>query len=287
MEQFRRYLEGRELSPNTVATYAAGAVRLVRWLDAEGIAPSEATYRDLLAWLRSLDVSPGRRNGLLTATRHYLSFLIEQGERSNNPARGLVVGGERRRLPHDLLAAEQLNELYRSYVGGSPARERNRAMLGLLVYQALHVHELSLLTPPDVDAEAGHVTVPNSRIAAGRVLWLDGRQVLNLHRYMAEARPALLAATGKQTGKLFTSAGSSDRLANALAHLMRELRERHGFFRDARQLRASRIALWLRTGHLREVQERAGHRYVSSTERYEAEGLDRLRAALAKHHPLR
>ena len=287
METFRRYLEGQGLSPNTVATYTAGAARLVRWLEAEGIEPSEATYRDLLAWLRSLDVSPGRRNGLLTAARHYLSFLIEQGERSDNPARGLVVGGQRRRLPHDLLTAEQLDELYRSYAGGSPVRERNRAMLGLLIYQALHVHELSLLTPTDVDAEAGHVTVPASRIAAGRVIWLDGRQVLNLHRYAAEARPALLAATGKQTSKLFTSAGNSDRLANALAHLMRELRGRHEWFRDARQLRASRIALWLRTGHLREVQERAGHRYVSSTERYEAEGLDRLRAAMAKHHPLR
>ena len=287
MEQFRRYLEGQGLSPNTVATYAAGASRLLRWLEVEGVATSEATYRDLLAWLRSLDVSPGRRNGLLTAARHYLGFLIKQGERSDNPARGLVVGGERRRLPHDLLTAEQLDELYRSYAGGSPARERNRAMLGLLIYQALHVHELNLLTPHDVDAEAGHVTVPASRIAAGRMIWLDGRQVLGLHRYAAEARPALLAATGKETSKLFTSAGSSDRLANALAHLMSELRERHSFFRDARQLRASRLALWLRVGHLREVQERAGHRYVSSTERYEAEGLDRLRAALAKHHPLR
>ena len=226
---------------------------------------------------------------MLTAARHYMAHLMDEGKRSDNPARGLVVRGERRRLPHDLLTSEQLDELYQSYpVGspvGSPVRHRNKAMLGLLVYQALHVHELARLDTEDVDLEGGLITIPSSRIAEGRTLYLEGRQVLALHVYLAEARPALLAVTG-ETNRLFTSAGSGAKLGNALQLLARELRARHSFFRDARQLRASRLALWLKSEHLREVQHRGGHRWVSSTERYQAQDLDRLQASLAKHHPL-
>ena len=67
---------------------------------------------------------------------------------------------------------------------------------------------------------------------------------------------------------------------------MRELRKQHPFFKETKQLRASRLALWLRRYGLREVQHMAGHRYVSSTERYQATDLRRLQASLVKHHPL-
>ena len=289
--RFAAYLAARGLSRSTVVTYVRAATYLRAGLEAEGTTPEEATYRDLVAYLRSADVAPRTKNCYLTATRHYLAYLMAEERRQDNPATGLVVGGERRRLPHELMSKEELDALYQSYPGETPVRQRNRAMLGLLVYQALHVHEIKRLRADEVDLEGGLVTVRASRIAAGRVLWLDGRQVLGLHAYLAEGRPALLAATGKQTERLFTSAGSGVRLQNALSVLARELRRRHGpseagGFRDWRQLRASRLALWLKAGHLREVQHEAGHRWVSSTERYRAGDVEALRSALDRHHPL-
>ena len=287
MERFEAYLEERGLAPATVALYRRGVVRLLAFLEAEALQAQTLSYRDLLAWLRGLEVSPRTKNLLLTAVRHYLAYLVEEGQRLDNPARGLVVRGEQRRLPHDLLAKEQLDLLYTSYVAGTPARQRNKAMLGLLVYQGLTTKELARLAVAEVDLEGGLVHVADSRTSDGRLLWLEGRQVLGLHRYLTEARPVLLAETGKQTERLFLSAGSGERLHNALAVLMRELRRRHDWFRSARQVRASRLALWLKVEHLRQVQHKAGHRFVSSTERYQAADLDRLLASLSKHHPLR
>ncbi|MEM8557686.1 MAG: site-specific integrase [Bacteroidota bacterium] len=284
---FEHYLARLGLSVATAQSYARSVARLSAWLREDHLTPETATYRNVLAWVRSLDVGPKTRNGMLTAVRHYMAHLVAEGKRADNPARGLVVRGERRRLPHDLLSAERLAAIYSDYRTGSPARQRNKATLGLLVYQALHVHEIALLDADDVDLEGGLVSVPGSRIADGRVLWLDGRQVHGLAVYLTESRPALLAATGKETARLFLSAGTGARLSNAVAVLMRELRRTHPDFRDAKQLRASRLALWLRTEHVREVQHRAGHRYVSSTERYRAQDLDRLQSALDKHHPLR
>ena len=286
MPTFERYLARRGLAPSTAAGYARTAARLADWLDGEGLTPEGAGYRDLLAWLRSLDAAPKTRNGALTAARHYFDHLAAEGRRDGNPARGLVVRGERRRLPHDLLTRDELEGLYRAYPTGTPARRRNRAVLGLLAFQAVRVHEVFRLDAGDVNPEGGTVSVPATRIGAARTLALEGRQVLGLHRYLTEVRPALLTATGERTGRLFVSCGGSGRLDNAVTLLLRELRHRHTYFRDAHQLRASRIALWLRAEPLREVQYLAGHRYVSSTERYRVADLDRLRAALDRHHPL-
>ena len=286
MERFEAYLQERGLAPATVALYRRSVARFVAFLDAEHLEVQTVSYRDLLAWLRWLDVSARSRNLLLTAVRHYLAYLVEEGQRPDNPARGLVVRGERRRLPHDLLTKAQLDELYQTYPTGTPARQRNKAMLGLLVYQGLTTKELARLEVEDVDLEGGLVLVRGSRTSEGRLLWLDGRQILWLHRYLREARPVLLAETGKQTERLFLSAGGGQRLHNALAVLMRELRRRHAWFGSARQVRASRLALWLKVENLRQVQHKAGHRFVSSTERYQAADLDRLLASLSKHHPL-
>ncbi len=46
------------------------------------------------------------------------------------------------------------------------------------------------------------------------------------------------------------------------------------------------IAQWLRAKDLRVVQYLSGHKYVSSTERYQASHLSALQAELAHFHPL-
>ena len=286
MTHFDAYMQRQHLAEATRARYHRSVALFETWLIEAGLTRETLSYRDIVAWLRTMEVGPRTKNAHLTALRHWLSWLVEEGRRLDNPADGLVIRGQRRRLPQDLLTREQLDALYQGYPAGTPAHQRNKAMLGLLVYQGLRVRELSRLETSDVDLEGGLITVPGSRQSEGRMLWLESKQILALHIYLQEVRPVLLASTSKQAGRLFVSAGSGERLHNALALLMRELRERHTFFKEAKQLRASRLALWLRCYGLREVQHMAGHRYVSSTERYRATDLRRLQASLVKHHPL-
>ena len=283
---FESYLLGRGLSTTTTVAYKRGVRLLLVWMQTERLCLDELGYRDLLAWLGTLVGSAKTRSQCLTAARHYLAWQVETGRLVRNVADGIYVRGVRRRLPHDLLSAEQLAELYQSYPTGSAVQQRNKAMLGLLCFQGLTTRELARLEEADMDLEGGLVTVPGSRTSESRMLWLEATQVLALHIYLAEARSALLTATGKQTNRLFLSSGSGHRLQNVLALLMRELRACHAWFRNAKQLRASRIVQWLGQYGLREVQYMAGHRYVSSTERYRAADLDTLHEALVQHHPL-
>ncbi|MEM7393068.1 MAG: integrase, partial [Verrucomicrobiota bacterium] len=55
---------------------------------------------------------------------------------------------------------------------------------------------------------------------------------------------------------------------------------------DTKQIRASVITNWVRKYNLREAQYLAGHRYVSSTERYQKVDPKNLKKAISQYHPL-
>jgi integrase/recombinase XerD len=56
---------------------------------------------------------------------------------------------------------------------------------------------------------------------------------------------------------------------------------------NAKQIRSSAIITWLKQYHLRQVQYMAGHKYVSSTERYQLNHIDELQTAIQEHHPMK
>jgi integrase/recombinase XerD len=87
--------------------------------------------------------------------------------------------------------------------------------------------------------------------------------------------------------QLFISMGGSENIKNSLHHLGRALKKIDPAYRDPNQLRQSVITAWLKEKNLRVVQYMAGHRYVSSTERYKTTNLEDLKEALAKFHPLK
>ena len=283
---FEAYLIGRGLSRSTAKTYARVIRRLQTWLEEEGLSVETVSYRDVVAYVSTLDVGTRTKNLHLTALRYYMAFAVRQGRRAANPAIGLAIRGTVRRLPHDLLSEEQLSAIYRSQGEATALALRDKAILSVLIYQAVRTDELARLSVDHLDLVRGLIHIPSAKRSNRRTLPMEPSQVLVLHRYLIEARPALLRRTGKTTRALFFAVGSSHRLHNALARLMRRLRQEHECFTGAKQLRSSRIVLWLKEHDLRVVQQMAGHRYVSSTERYRACELGDLEEALRQHHPL-
>ena len=68
--------------------------------------------------------------------------------------------------------------------------------------------------------------------------------------------------------------------------MFRAIRKTNPGIQNPKQIRASVITTWLKDHNLRQVQYMAGHKYVSSTERYQANNLDNLKSKLEKFHPL-
>jgi integrase/recombinase XerD len=90
----------------------------------------------------------------------------------------------------------------------------------------------------------------------------------------------------KLKGQLFVSINGSGDIKNSLSHLFKDIQKINPGITSAKQIRQSAITHWLKTMNLRQVQYMAGHKYVSSTERYQANNLDHLQDRLEKFHPL-
>jgi integrase/recombinase XerD len=91
----------------------------------------------------------------------------------------------------------------------------------------------------------------------------------------------------QKSERLFTGRKDIENLQNTLLHLNHALRRIDPKVKHAIQVRQSTITEWLKEKDLRTVQYMAGHRYVSSTERYKVSNLEDLKEALNKYHLLR
>lgn len=275
MERFKEHLQAEKgLSPASAACYAFALGKLLSWMSREGLTAERLTYRHLLGHVKQrLLRGDGKRdvNQGLTATRHYFEYLIHRGLTDYNPAANLHVRGQVRRLPHGLLDRRELDMLYRA-TGGL----QRKVLVGLLVFQGLSVGELQLLEPSHVDLEQGLLHVSASRRSNGRVLRLEDSQLAPLHEYLDE----------RGQGAVFTTKKGGRDLTNMLGALMERLRRTNPGVRNATQLRMSVISHWLGSRDVRVVQHMAGHRHVSSTERYRLDRLHTLQQDVESFHPL-
>ncbi|WP_315824055.1 tyrosine-type recombinase/integrase [Paraflavitalea speifideaquila] len=80
---------------------------------------------------------------------------------------------------------------------------------------------------------------------------------------------------------------SEKNINNRLKHMFDQLRQLNPKVINAKQIRSSVITHWLRQNNLRQVQYMAGHKYVSSTQRYQLNNLDDLQNELQQHHPMK
>lgn len=290
MKRFKQWLARQDLAESTAVGYGRIVARFRKWLADENINPEHLQYTDLLAWIRHLKssgLSPRSVNNYLTGVRWWMEFLKTSGRVLDNPATDLQVKGARKRIPHDLLEEKKLRKLYDAYQPRWTEGWRNKAILGLWAFQGLLATELERLELDHLDLESGRIRIPEGKLGAGRTLQLQASQILDLQRYQSEIRPQLLEKQPDSTNKLLLSGGGSPTLHNATKQLKKQLRKRYSWFTGAAQLRASRIAIWVKQCNLREAQYRAGHRQVSTTERYKASDLEGLQEAINKHHPLR
>jgi integrase/recombinase XerD len=143
------------------------------------------------------------------------------------------------------------------------------------------------LEPSQLDLESGTIRILPTKQSNSRTLNLKPFQVLELYKYQLEIRPKLLEERTTENPKLFISTGSSSKLQNTLQILSNQLKKNHSFFTGFPQIRASVIANWLKVHPLRQVQYWAGHKYVSSTERYLLGGLESLKQSVEQFHPLK
>jgi len=304
IRSFKSYLQEQHLDKSTVRQKSNYAGYFLTWCEAEHLPVIAARYNDLLNFVDYCKLdgkSKQHVNTILRATRSYYEFLKLANPGIINPAINLHVKGTHSKVVSGIIDFNELENLYQSQRTDTPRDKRNKIILGLLVYQAVNTEELSKLETVHVKLKEGKIYIPGNRRRSSRTLELKPFQILELHEYLTEIRPQILAeiTTPKPFGRrpdkinadrlkdqLFSSVNGSENIKHSLLHLFRAIRKAHPAITNAVQVRQSAITHWLKTQNLRQVQYMAGHRHVSSTERYKTSNMDNLQSKLEKFHPL-
>ena len=283
-ESFSTFLLQKGYRAATIYQHERYALQYLEFI--ENLEVHEATYNDVLAFaekLRGDGSSVNLINRKILSVRHYYKYLQHFDRLVRNPAAGIRIRGSRRKIVGGLIPMEELETLYQDYVVNDNRSLRNKAILGLIIYQALTVDELRKLEVEHLKLREGKVHVSGSRHSNGRVLSLMAHQILDLQQYLLTVRPAILT---ESTDQFFVSMEGSLNIKPSIFHLFRALKKLNPSVINGGLIRQSVIANWLKSQNLRQVQYMAGHRYVSSTERYKASMLEDLQKQLSLFHPL-
>jgi len=300
--KYKEWLLIKGYSKNTTESNITMLQRFLQWLEKENIDIAASSYNDVMAFIQSCNQRGNERQTVqqyVVAIRHYYNHLIYEGEMNDNPASNIEIKGIKRRKLHDTLNVEELEQLYKSYpaeleakkksppqLSNQLARKRSKVMLGLLIYQGIRVDELAELETTDLKLREGKILIKGKRRTNERTMKLEGFQVIDLLDYINETRKALLAINQRETTKLFFSKDRGNNFSNMMHSLMKSLKQHNNKIKDIKQIRASVITNWLQQYNLRQVQYMAGHRYVSSTEAYQANNIAELQDEIFKHHPI-
>jgi len=284
-DTFTEYLEAKKLSPATVHTYDQYIRKFTGWLETENLEPQTFNYNDLLAYMQycqNTGITKRTVHAVLNMIRHYCYYLIAEQQRSDNPAAGVFIQGLVRKLPASTLPMDTLDELYRQYSLQLHVDDGKKAMLGLLIYQGVTTDEIIRLEAKHIRLNEGNILVKGTKRTNERWLPLQAVQIPRLQAYVAANR--------QKPGSLFTEQKrghkSPQNIINQVQWMFRQLKQLQPAIINAQQIRSSVITHWLKRHSLREVQYMAGHKYVSSTARYQTGNLEDLQNELHRHHPM-
>jgi site-specific recombinase XerD len=286
-----QYLE-KTYSP-TCRTGYGHAIR--RFLLTMGEKSEQASYRDIMAYiglLRGQNLHPKTLRNNLFAIKAYYRYLLETGKREDHPCRYLNLKDRINRAiaVTDLYSFKELETMLQSY-GYKPLKNRspmqkqiearNRAILGLLVGQALTALEITQVNLENVHLEKGEIYIGGNVKNKARTLSLQSGQILSLYQYMNEIRPQF----HPESQALFTNYRGERMNSQGIIDAINPPGEKKRI--SPLKIRQSVIAHLLKKGNdLRVVQVFAGHRSSSSTEAYRQTGLEGLKAEISKRHPL-
>ncbi|CAG5081267.1 tyrosine-type recombinase/integrase [Parvicella tangerina] len=250
----------------------------------------EAQYRDIVEYMVGIQkkykdsATPTR---ILAAIKRYYDYLQLMGERNDHPCRRFTVKVNSNRTIRfgELFTPDELELMLNKEERYKVLKQRNIAVVSLLIYQGLTIDELVRLTVNDIDLDNATVYVKASKKNARRTLQMNSKQILIFLKYI-ETRKELIQ---RNSDKLLLSIRGVPISGDGINSIVEGFKP---LFTDRnlnpKTIRMSVIANWLNVNKrpLDEVQLMAGHRWPSSTERYIRKDLTEQRELINKFHPL-
>jgi integrase/recombinase XerD len=276
------------LSPKSLESYRRDLRQFADWLAKTGGRLPEAGAGEIQAFLadRTLRQGVAARSlaRQLSACKRYYRWLMRQGRRGDDPTINIEAPRLPRPLPKSLTEAD-VESLLAAPDVEEPLGLRDRAMLELLYACGLRVSELVGLPLSAVALREGVVRVMGKG-SKERLAPLGEVAAEWLERYLAEARPALLA--GRASDALFVTARAEAMTRQAFWYAIKRHARQAGIASalSPHTLRHAFATHLLNHGaDLRVVQMLLGHADISTTQIYTHVARERLKNLHRQHHP--
>jgi len=293
MNNFKDYLQKQGYAITTIESNERQVQLFKKWCTKNNTTATEIDYKTSLKYIKHLTRKGNSKktiNHKLTSLKSYFTYLISEVYRSDNPIENTTIKGVIRTINYNLLEADELEDLYYSYESDNVAdayhrltAKRNKLIVGLIVYQGLNTTDLTNLKEEHLQLNKGKIYVPSSRRSNARTLELKPWQIMEFVNYTTQVRPMLQKRLENYSEQLFPI---NTRFTTITSQIIKKLKKYNAKVKDVKQLRASVITNWLKQYNLRQVQVLAGHRYISSTERYLIDDLENLHEIVNNFHPI-
>lgn len=277
----------RGLSEHTQTSYRSDLNKLAIYANNQGLKDvALATTEVLQGYLqhrhgKGLSARSTQRS--LSAMRAFYSYLIERGERVDNPVSVLANPKLPQALPTSLSEAD-VEALLRAPNTEEPIECRDKCMLEVLYATGLRVSELVGLRLDQVSLQQGVVRVTGKGDKERLVPF--GEEALEwMTHYLKVARPALLK---KQSEVVFVSRRGQQMTRQTFWHRIKYYAQVAGIKQSLspHTLRHAFATHLLNHGaDLRVVQMLLGHSDLSTTQIYTHVATERLQSLIAHHHP--
>jgi len=260
---FKTHLESLRYTENICYAYLRYGNIFTAWMEQQYIKPEELCYQHLRNFIEHRIKEKEKQIDMqLSALRHYCQYLINTEQVTETFITDFYILGIAVKAPDTLLSKERLQFIYENYPSKGLMGKRNKAILGLLIFQGLRVAELSELKPEHINLKKKQLRVPETRATKSRVLSLHKNQLDSLVEYISTVREMVMEVAEQPTDKLFMCMGGSDKFDNVTDKLVKQVRKYTPEARATTQIRMSVMKYWLEEQGFERLQEMAGQRYV-------------------------
>lgn len=309
---FKSYLKNTEHSKTTIEHYYMHTMEFIDFLDKDNTEVDNCTEKEIMLYLQYLQkrkISQATKKIRIYALKQFFDYQIETGTRINNPARRIKIKGVQKQKAYQVFTMQELQNIYQNYevpkekdsrshhnwfAAYRLSRERNKVIIGLLIYQGITTAEVGRILLEDLDLRNGKIDIRGGRIGRDRTLELKSHQIMDLMEYQYKTRAELLKyQSNPDTKRLFLCTPPSGKTKteekgklNIFDAMTKELKQQYPKLINLQHIRTSVITYWLKKYNLRQVQYQAGHKNIYSTELYLVNDIDDLQTEINQYHPL-
>lgn len=291
------HLRARNYAGQTVEYRRMSLQRFIDWCAERGITRvTEVTRPVLMRYQRHLyhslartgqPLSASGQANRLAAVRGFFRFLTRENVLLYNPASELDLPKLEKRLPKDILNAEEAERVLSQPDIETPLGIRDRAILEVLYSTGMRRQELIDLQRQHLDHERGIVAIRQGKGKKDRFIPIGERALAWVGKYLADVRPDLEMA---DVNALFLDEAGRKLDPHRISRAVRAYVERSGVNKKGRchLFRHTMATLMLENGaDIRFIQQMLGHAQLSTTEIYTHVSILKLKQVHTLTHPAR